>query len=202
MSRALKQRCDWASDPLNQIYHDQEWGVPVHDDKIFFEFLTLEGAQAGLSWLTVLKKRENYRRAFAQFDVEKVSRFSSKKIASLLKNKGLIRNRLKIKSTVSNAKYFIQVQKEFGSFNNYIWKFVGDQPIIKIRNKNQRLPTSTSESDAISLDLKKRGFKFVGTTICYAFMQACGLVIDHTLDCYKGKKLHAALHHSKPVKRR
>lgn len=198
----IKNRCAWAKDPLNQIYHDREWGVPVYDDIVFFEFLTLEGAQAGLSWLTVLKKRENYRTAFAQFDVKKVSQFSQKKISALLKNEGLIRHRLKIESTVSNAKCFIKIQKEFGSFNNYIWQFVGGAPLIKIRKKNQQLPTSTSESDAMSLDLKKRGFKFVGTTICYAFMQACGLVIDHTSDCDKSKKLHSSLHHAVPIHRR
>ncbi len=184
--KALKKRCGWASDPLNQTYHDQEWGIPVHDDAIFFEFLTLEGAQAGLSWLTVLKKRENYRKAFAQFNVKKVARFSSKKIAELLKDEDLIRNRLKVESTVSNAKCFIKVQQEFGSFDHYIWQFVGHKPLIKIR-QNGKLPTSTRESDAMSLDLKKRGFRFVGTTICYAFMQACGLVVDHTADCYKTK---------------
>ena len=184
------------------IYHDKEWGVPVHDDTIFFEFLTLEGAQAGLSWLIVLKKRENYRKAFAQFDVKKVARFSPQKIAKLMKNEGLIRNKLKLESTVSNAKYFIKVQNEFGSFDNYIWQFVRGNPLIKIRNKNHNLPTSTPESDAMSLDLKKRGFRFVGTTICYAFMQACGLVIDHTSDCYKSKKLHSTLHHTVPVHRR
>ena len=196
-----KIRCAWASDPWNQIYHDQEWGIPVFKDQVFFEFLTLEGAQAGLSWLTVLKKRENYRKAFAQFDVLKVSRFRSGKIATLMKNEGLIRNRLKIESTISNAQCFLEVQKEFGSFNNYIWQFVGGKPLITIRKKSKKLPTSTPESDALSADLKKRGFRFVGTTICYAFMQACGLVIDHTSDCFKCP-LKASLHHSLPVHRR
>ena len=181
------KRCAWAIDPLNQVYHDQEWGVPVHDDKVFFEFLTLEGAQAGLSWLTVLKKRDNYRKAFAGFDIKKVSRFPKTKVTVLMKNEGIIRNRLKIESTISNAKCFLEIQKEFGSFDRYVWEFVAGKPLITIWKPTQKLPASTKESDALSTDLKKRGFRFIGSTICYAFMQACGLVIDHSSECFKAK---------------
>jgi len=176
-------RCEWAVDPLNAVYHDNEWGKPVHDDKVLFEFLTLEGAQAGLSWLTVLKKREAYRKAFAGFDPKKVAKFDKKKEAALLKNEGIVRNRLKISSTVSNAKNFLAVQKEFGSFDKYIWSFVGGKPLAKRRRTLRDIPAKSPESDAMSKDLKKRGFRFVGTTICYAFMQACGLVDDHTDHC-------------------
>ncbi|MCC2679168.1 MAG: DNA-3-methyladenine glycosylase [Pseudobdellovibrio sp.] len=176
-------RCEWAVDPLNAVYHDKEWGKPVHDDNILFEFLTLEGAQAGLSWLTVLKKREAYRQAFAGFDPKKVAKFDKKKEAALLKNEGIVRNRLKISSTVTNAKCFLEVQKEFGSFDKYIWSFVGGRPIAKRRKTSREIPATSPESDAMSKDLKKRGFRFVGTTICYAFMQACGLVDDHTDQC-------------------
>jgi DNA-3-methyladenine glycosylase I len=181
----MKNRCSWAQDPLNAVYHDKEWGRPVHDDQVLFEFIVLEGAQAGLSWITVLKKRENYRRAFAAFDPKKVARFDAKKIKALMNDEGIIRNRLKIESTISNAKAFLQVQKEFGSFDKYIWQFVGGKPIVTRRNTLRAIPAATAQSDAMSKDLKKRGFRFVGTTICYAFMQACGLVNDHVDGCFK-----------------
>lgn len=180
-----KIRCAWAADPLNAAYHDKEWGTPVHDDRLLFEFIILEGAQAGLSWLTVLKKRENYRKAFANFDPKKVAKFDKAKEAALLKNEGIIRNRLKVSSTITNAKAFLEVQKEFGTFDRYIWQFVGGKPIRNRREGMKSIPTRTPESDAMSKDLKKRGFRFVGTTICYAFMQACGLVDDHLVTCYK-----------------
>jgi DNA-3-methyladenine glycosylase I len=170
-------------------YHDREWGVPVHNDRKLFEFLILEGAQAGLSWITILRKRENYRRAFADFDPVRVSRFSSKKIQSLLKDEGIIRNRLKILAAVSNAKAFLAVQKEFGSFNRYVWQFVGGKPLQNRRRKRGDVPARTPESDAMSADLKKRGFKFVGTTICYAHMQATGMVNDHVVDCFRHREL-------------
>ncbi len=179
-----KQRCSWATG-INEQYHDQEWGKPVHDDQVFFEFLTLEGAQAGLSWTTILNKRENYRKAFAQFDPKKVSRFPPNKVPALMQNEGIVRNKLKIESTISNAKAFLKVQKEFGSFDHYIWNFVNGKPIL--RTSKTGFPVSTPESDAMSKDLKKRGFRFIGTTICYAFMQACGLVNDHSFDCYQYK---------------
>lgn len=185
MNKKIKQRCPWASDPLNIIYHDKEWGRPVHDDNILFEFLILEGSQAGLSWTTILKKRENYRKAFLNFDPKKIARFDQKKIAILMKNEGIVRNRLKIESAVSNAKAFLKIQKEFGSFDRYIWSFVGGKPIITPRKSLRDIPAKTPESDAMSKDLKKRGFRFVGSTICYAFMQACGLVNDHTINCFK-----------------
>jgi len=178
-------RCEWAVDPLNAVYHDQEWGKPVHDDKVLFEFLTLEGAQAGLSWLTVLKKREAYRKAFAGFDPKKVAKFDKKKETSLLKNEGIVRNRLKISSTVTNAKAFLEVQKEFGSFDKYIWGFVGGKPIVNKCKGNGDVPAKTDISYAISKDLKKRGFNFVGSTIMYAFMQATGMVNDHLVKCFR-----------------
>lgn len=180
----MKKRCAWAQDPLNQIYHDTEWGRPVHDDRLLFEFLTLEGAQAGLSWLTILKKRDNYRKAFSNFNPQLVSRFSPNKINQLMKNDGIVRNRLKIESTISNAKAFIKVQKEFGTFDKYIWSFVGGKPIVMIRKSIKEIPATSLESDRMSKELKRRGFRFVGSTICYAFMQACGLVSDHTKDCF------------------
>jgi DNA-3-methyladenine glycosylase I len=180
-----KKRCAWAGeDPLYCAYHDEEWGVPVHDDQRLFEFLILEGAQAGLSWITVLRKRENYRKAFSGFDPIKVARFDQARRDRLMQNEGIIRNRLKIESAVINAKAFLAVQKEFGSFDAYIWTFVGGKPLLNSRLSLQDLPASTPESDAMSKDLKKRGFKFVGSTICYAFMQACGLVNDHLADCH------------------
>ncbi len=170
-------------DPLCVEYHDKEWGVPVHDDRHLFELLILEGAQAGLSWMTVLKKRRNYKKAFDNFDVKKIARYNKRKVESLLKNPGIIRNRLKVESTVTNAKVFIEVQKEFGSFDAYIWKFVGGKPKINKWKKEKEIPAKTEESDAMGVELKKRGFKFVGSTICYAFMQAVGMVNDHTTDC-------------------
>ncbi len=180
-----KKRCHWLnSEEIYIKYHDEEWGRPCHDDQVLFEFLILEGAQAGLSWITVLKKRENYRKLFKGFDPRKVARITEKEIATILKDEGIIRNRLKVKSAVTNAKLFLEIQKEFGSFDKYIWGFVGGKPIYnRIQNKKQ-LPSTSTESDALSKDLKKRGFKFAGSTICYAYMQACGLVNDHILDCY------------------
>lgn len=175
-------RCGWAKNDLAIRYHDEEWGVPVHDDRTFFEFLILEGAQAGLSWDTILKKRENYRRAFAGFDPAKVAKFDQKKQAKLLLDPGIVRNRLKVSSSVENARVFLQVQKEFASFDAYIWRFVGGKPKVNALN---HVPASTAESDAMSKDLKKRGFRFVGSTICYAFMQATGLVNDHSAACFR-----------------
>jgi len=164
-------------------YHDKEWGVPVHDDRVLFEFLILEGAQAGLSWETILNKRENYRRAFDRFDAAKIARYDGKKVRSLMADAGIVRNKLKIASTISNAKAFLDVQKEFGSFDRYIWQFVGGRPKVNRWRSSQRLPARTPESDAMSKDLKRRGFRFVGSTICYAFMQAVGMVNDHAADC-------------------
>lgn len=184
-----KIRCAWATDPLNVIYHDQEWGVPVHDDKKLFEFLILEGAQAGLSWTTILKKRENYRSSFDRFDVKKIVKYSNKKIASLLENPGIIRNKLKIAATIQNAKAFIEIQKEFGSFDRYIWQFVENKPITNSWTKLSDYPTKTKEAETMSKDLLKRGFKFVGPTICYAFMQATGMVNDHQLSCFRYNKV-------------
>ena len=185
-----KKRCPWVSDnPLYIEYHDEEWGVPAHDDHKQFEFLILEGAQAGLSWLTVLKKRENYRKAFSQFDPEKVARFDQKKIESLLLNPGIIRNRLKVESVVNNAKRFLEVQKEFGSFSKFIWQFVDAKPIINRRKSLKELPPKTKESDALSKELLNRGFKFVGSTIMYAHMQALGMVNDHMVDCFRYREV-------------
>jgi len=182
------KRCSWPSTELDIAYHDREWGVPVHDDQVLFEFLILEGAQAGLSWSTILKKRENYRRAFARFDPKKVARFDAARKRLLMKDEGIVRNRLKIESTVSNAHAFVAVQKEFGSFDRYIWQFVGGQPIRNSR-KGRDIPARTAESDAMSKDLQKRGFRFVGSTICYAFMQAVGMVNDHTVDCFRHRQV-------------
>ena len=181
-----KTRCGWATNAsaLDQKYHDEEWGRPVYDDLVWFEFLTLEGAQAGLSWSTILNKREGYRQAFDQFDYQKIANYSAAKQLKLKENPSIIRNTLKIKSTVTNAQAFIKVQKEFGSFNDYIWAFVGGKPIINHWQDMSEVPVSTPESDALSKDLKKRGFKFIGTTICYALMQATGLVNDHTTNCF------------------
>jgi DNA-3-methyladenine glycosylase I len=181
------RRC-WARLPLDIAYHDTEWGVPLHDDRALFELLTLEGAQAGLSWSIVLAKRENYRRAFERFDVEKIARYNARKVAALLADPGIVRNRLKIAATIANAKAFLAVQKEFGSFDRYLWGFVPDRrPIVNHRRTLQELPARTPESDALSKDLLKRGFKFVGTTICYAFMQASGMVNDHLVTCDRHK---------------
>lgn len=177
-------RCQWARNELAIEYHDKEWGRPIHDDRTLFEFLILEGAQAGLSWDTILKKRENYRAAFDNFDVARIARYDAKKVAALLANEGIVRNRLKVDSAISNAKAFLKVQKEFGSFDRYIWGFVGGETIVNNWRSLKDVPASTPESDAMSKDLRKRGFRFVGSTICYAFMQACGLVNDHTTDCF------------------
>jgi DNA-3-methyladenine glycosylase I len=182
-------RCKWASNDLMIRYHDREWGVPQHDDRVLFEFLILEGAQAGLSWDTILRKRENYRTAFDGFDPKKISKYDFRKTQRLLRDEGIIRNRLKLTSAVQNAKAFLAVQKEFGAFDRYIWQFTGDQPRVNAWKPGQRLPASTPESDAMSKDLKKRGFNFVGSTICYAFMQATGMVNDHALDCFRYREL-------------
>ena len=182
------KRCSWPSSELDIEYHDNEWGVPVHDDRVLFEFLILEGAQAGLSWSTILKKRENYRLAFADFDPKKVARFTPEQKRKLMRNEGIVRNRLKIDSTVTNARAFLAVQKEFGSFDRYVWGFVGGKPRQNAR-KGRDIPASTAESDALSEDLKRRGFRFVGSTICYAFMQAVGMVNDHLTSCYRHREL-------------
>lgn len=185
-----KKRCPWCgNDPLYQSYHDQEWGVPVYDDKKLFEFLILEGAQAGLSWLTVLKKREGYRKAFDQFDVRSVARFQKKDVERLLNNNQIIRNRLKIQSAVTNAQAFLKVQEEFGSFSNYQWQFVENSPLKGKRKSMKEVPARTEISDVMSADLKKRGFKFVGSTIIYAHMQAVGMVNDHLLSCFRYKEV-------------
>ena len=184
--------CAWAGDdPLMRRYHDEEWGVPVHDDHVFFEFLTLEGAQAGLSWSTILNKREGYREAFAGFNPERVARFDARRRAALMKNAGIVRNRLKIESTVSNARAFLEIRNEFGSFDRYVWTFVGGKPIQSRRKTLRDLPSRTPESDALSADLRKRGFRFVGTTIVYAFMQAVGMVNDHEVQCFRYRDLAA-----------
>ncbi len=185
-----KTRCRWASTPLSVAYHDLEWGVPVHDDRVLFEFLTLEGAQAGLSWETILKKREAYRQAFSGFDPAAVARFTPAKVERLLANPGIVRNRLKVLSAVSNAKAFLKVQNEFGSFDAYVWTFVGGAPRVNRWTEFRNVPPRTPESDALSRDLLRRGFKFVGSTICYAFMQAVGLVNDHTVDCFRYEVEH------------
>jgi DNA-3-methyladenine glycosylase I len=178
-------RCKWAANDLAVAYHDKEWGVPQHDDRVLFEFLILEGAQAGLSWDTILRKRENYRAAFDNFDPHKISKYDARKKNKLMLDKGIIRNRLKIESAVRNAKAFLAVQKEFGTFDRYIWQFVAGQPRVNAWKPGQRLPVSTPESDAMSKDLRKRDFNFVGSTICYAFMQATGMVNDHAVDCFR-----------------
>ncbi|HEY3861670.1 MAG TPA: DNA-3-methyladenine glycosylase I [Verrucomicrobiae bacterium] len=182
-------RCPWPADDLYRAYHDTEWGVPLHDDRALFEFLILEGAQAGLSWHIVLKKRENYRAAFDQFDPAKVARYNPAKISQLLAHSGLIRNRLKIASAVQNAKAFLAVQEEFGSFDKYIWRFVDGRPIVNHRRSMKDVPARTTESDAMSKDLKQRGFNFVGSTICYAHMQATGMVNDHLLECFRHREV-------------
>ena len=179
------RRCAWAQTPLGIVYHDKEWGVPVHDDRVLFEFLILEGAQAGLSWETILRKRDAYRRAFAGFDPAKVARFTPAKVKALMKDEGIVRNRLKLESTVTNARAFLAVQKEFGSFDAYVWQFVGGKPRV---NRGDRVPAKTAQSDALSKDLLKRGFKFVGSTICYAYMQAVGMVDDHAPHCFRKQR--------------
>ncbi len=182
-------RCHWARNQLAIVYHDKEWGTPVHNDQILFEFLVLEGAQAGLSWDTILQKRDNYRKAFNNFDPKKVAKYDRRKQNALLKNPGIVRNRLKIASAVRNAKAFLAIQKEFGSFAEYIWQFTGGKPKVNAWKTGQAVPASTPESDAMSRDLKARGFNFVGSTICYAFMQAVGMVNDHAVECFRYKKL-------------
>lgn len=182
-------RCSWARGELMIRYHDEEWGVPVHDDRKLFEFLILEGAQAGLSWETILNKRENYRAAFDNFDPHKVARYDRSKVAQLLKNPGIVRNRLKVASAVRNAQALLRVQQEFGSFDRYIWQFVNGRPLVNSWNSRSRLPARSTESDAMSKDLKKRGFNFAGSTICYAFMQAVGLVDDHVSNCFRRSAL-------------
>jgi DNA-3-methyladenine glycosylase I len=185
-------RCAWAASELMIRYHDEEWGVPVHDDGKLFEFLILEGAQAGLSWETILKKRENYRAALDGFDVSRVARYDRRKMAQLMKNPGIVRNRLKIASTKKNAEALLQVQKEFGSFDHYIWQFVGGRPRVNSWKARDRVPARTAESDAMSKGLKKRGFSFVGSTICYAFMQAVGMVNDHAVQCFRHDEVNTA----------
>jgi len=182
-------RCSWATNQLSIRYHDEEWGVPVHDDHTLFEFLLLEGAQAGLSWDTILQKRENYGAAFDGFDAHRVARYDARKVQALLRDPGIVRNRLKIASAVDNAKAFLKVQEEFGSFDRYVWRFVGGQPLINAWKSTRQVPARTATSDAISKDLRQRGFKFVGSTICYAFMQAVGLVNDHALRCFRRREI-------------
>jgi DNA-3-methyladenine glycosylase I len=191
--RRSQTRCPWSnSDPLYTIYHDQEWGVPVHADQKLFEMLTLEGAQAGLSWITILKKRENYRAAFSGFAPDLIARYDVLKCQDLLTNSGIVRNRLKIESTIKNAQAFLKVQDEFGSFNRYIWQFVEGVPTQNRWNTMVQVPANTTESDAMSKDLKGRGFGFVGTTICYAFMQSIGMVNDHLVSCFRHRAVHRA----------
>ena len=185
----MMKRCNWPTNELAIRYHDTEWGVPLHDDRGLFEFLILEGAQAGLSWDTILRKRENYRAAFDNFDAEKVARYDEKKIAQLLQNDGIIRNRLKIASAVANAQAFLQVQDECGSFDAFIWQFVDGKPIVNAPRGNGDVPATTPVSDAISKDLRKRGFNFVGSTIMYSFMQATGMVNDHLVTCFRYKEV-------------
>ncbi len=186
----MVKRCGWCgTDPLYVKYHDEEWGIPVHDDTKHFEMIILDGAQAGLSWLTVLRKRENYRKAFDRFNPKKVAKYDEEKVEALLNNPGIIRNKLKVRSAVTNAQAFLKVKKEFGSFDKYIWQFVNGKPIINKWKSIKELPATSKESDAISKDLKKRGFKFVGSTICYAYMQAAGMVNDHIVSCFRYKKL-------------
>jgi DNA-3-methyladenine glycosylase I len=182
-------RCDWAQSALMIRYHDEEWGVPAHDDRTLFEFLVLEGAQAGLSWETILNKRENYRAAFDNFDPQKIARYNRKRLAQLLKNPGIVRNRLKIASAVTNAQAMLRVQEEFSSFDHYVWQFVNGRPRLNQWKSRNQIPASTPESDALSKALKKRGFNFVGSTICYAFMQGVGMVNDHVVQCFR----HAAV---------
>ena len=182
-------RCPWPRTELDIQYHDAEWGVPVHDDNRLFEFLILEGAQAGLSWSTILQKRPHYRRAFAEFDPARVARFTPARIQRLLRDPGIVRNRLKLESAIRNARAFLRVQEEFGSFDRYVWEFVGGEPRVNSWRTLREIPSRTAESDALSKDLLERGFKFVGSTICYAFMQAVGMVNDHTVDCFRYREL-------------
>ena len=184
-----KTRCDWANAPLLDRYHDTEWGVPLHDDRLLFEHLILDGAQAGLSWLTILRKRAGYAKAFADFDVQKVARFRPARLEKLMLDPGIVRNRMKIESAVNNARRVIEVQKEFGSLDAYLWQFVDGRPIQNRRKSMKEIPATSNESDAMSKDLKGRGFKFCGSTICYAIMQATGMVNDHIIDCFRHKEL-------------
>jgi DNA-3-methyladenine glycosylase I len=184
------KRCEWANrSELEQHYHDNEWGVAIHDDRSLFEFLVLEGAQAGLSWSTILRKREGYRKAFDNFDARKITQYSEHDVSRLLANPAIIRNRLKINATITNARAFLQVQEQFGSFDHYLWQFANGRPIQNSWERLADIPSSTPESEAMSKDLQKRGFKFVGTTICYAFMQAVGMVNDHVVDCFRYEEL-------------
>ncbi len=186
-----KRRCGWVSgDALYQKYHDEEWGVPVHDDRKLFEAVILDTFQAGLSWFTILKKRENFRRAFDNFDAQKIARYDARKRVALMRDVGIVRNRLKIQAAIANAQAFLRVQKEFGTFDTYIWQFVGGKPKVNAWKTHTELPPRSVESDAMSADLKKRGFKFVGSTICYAFMQAVGMIHDHTIDCFRYNKTY------------
>jgi len=186
----MNKRCDWSgTEPIYVDYHDKEWGVPVHDDRMHFEMIILDGAQAGLSWITILKRRDSYREAFDNFDAVKVSRYNDKKVEKLLTNPGIIRNRLKVNSSVKNAQAFLKIQKEFGSFDDYIWQFVNHKTIQSKWKKMSELPAKTAESDTMSKDLKKRGFSFVGSTICYAYMQAAGMINDHITNCFRYKEV-------------
>lgn len=190
----MKTRCEWAgTDPLYLEYHDAEWGVPVHDDRHLFEMLILEGAQAGLSWITILKKRVNYRKAFQNFDARKIAKYDDQKIAALLANDGIVRNRLKIGATIANARAFLKVQKEFGRFDSYIWQFVNGRPKQNLWKSLNQIPAKTTESEAMSKDLLKRGFRFVGPTICYAFMQAVGMVNDHVVTCFRNEHVRSLI---------
>jgi DNA-3-methyladenine glycosylase I len=186
---AKQHRCGWATTELGIAYHDTEWGVPQHDDRVLFEFLVLEGAQAGLSWETILRKRESYRAAFDGFDPARVARYDARRQAKLMANPGIVRNRLKIASAVTNARAFLKVQEEFGSFDRYIWQFVGQKPMVRAVKSMREVPARTAESDAMSKDLQKRGFKFVGSTICYAMMQAVGMVNDHEITCFRYRQV-------------
>ena len=189
MNKDKRERCAWSeSDPAMRAYHDDEWGRPVHEDRVLFEFLTLEGAQAGLSWSTILRKRGAYRSAFEGFDPARVARYGPAKIRELMGIEGIVRNRLKIESTITNSRAFLRVQEELGSFDRYIWQFVGGKPVRRLRRTLRDVPATTPESDAMSRDLKQRGFRFVGSTICYAFMQACGLVDDHLASCFRSAR--------------
>jgi len=186
----MRNRCEWCgSDPLYIAYHDKEWGIPVHDDRLLFEFLILEGAQAGLSWLTILKKRENYRKAFHSFDCEKIAGYAERDVARLLGDAGIVRNRLKINSAIKNARGIIAIKEEFGSLDSYLWRYVDGIPVQNKFGSMAEIPAATEISDKMSKDLKKRGFNFVGATICYAFMQAVGMVNDHTTDCFRYKEI-------------
>jgi DNA-3-methyladenine glycosylase I len=185
----MKKRCPWARDGLSLTYHDTEWGVPLHDDRALFELLILEGAQAGLSWSTILNKRDHYRKVFDNFDARKIARYGARKVKALLADPGIVRNRLKIAAAITNAQAFLEVQREFGTFDSYVWKFVGGRRIRKRRRSMADVPARSAESDALAKDLKKRGFRFVGSTICYAFLQATGMVNDHLVDCFRRREL-------------